>query len=86
MENKIQILESEIVAIQKENTDLWDEVAYRKTPTFLEELVRGELGLIRPNEKMVRWIEPKQPDQLKLDAFDTPSIPDVENPWIDLKE
>lgn len=87
---EIKKLQAQIDELQKanellslENEKLYNEVQYRKSDQFLEEILRTELGYVKPGEQVFRWTQ--QSSEVPESIHDDPVYPSAtaENQPID---
>ncbi len=79
VENRVTEIQETNQRIINENEMLQDEVAYRRSELYLEELLRTELGYARSGERIVRWIPgtgrvDQDDDRANQDRDETPGV------------
>lgn len=60
LSNEVKALDRDIAAIKEENNALLKEIEMLNDPEYLEELARGELGMVKPGEIIINIVDPKQ--------------------------
>ena len=55
LESELDQLKHDNESLRDENEQLFREVEYRRSDTYLEEIIRTELGYARPGDTVIKW-------------------------------
>ena len=61
--SRLDEVEKEISNLEKEKKKLEEDIAYKKTPEYIEETARNELNLVKPEEEIYVVVNSGKKDQ-----------------------